>query len=253
MIGLGETFTPLELISFPSYVLMNHAGVWNQLGWTWWLILPLSVPLWWSLRVGVRWAFGWRWLSPFDLSMTLNPRAWLYDLSLIAFLAATLEQLVHLFYAQSFVPVGAQFAVGFLVILLSNGLPACITCIVWWGMYHIDEGWTISNAWWWVLEIITAASWLFFFGAGFYLAPLFLAVASIFRAFELLDVAPYSARLDKLYSTAGITQDTRKPYTDDQSRRPMLPMPRGAQQKQKQWPIYRGNTYESGTMPQILR
>lgn len=185
VIGLGETFTFLELLSFPIYVLRNHGDTWNMLGWTYWLILPLSIPLWWLERASARRYFGWKWVSPFDTDMIGEPRAWLYEFAIIAFRAAAGEMLVHLIVAQTTAHFGYQFWVGLVaVVLFSNGFPIAITMTIWWGMYHRDDDWVISRWWWAPIEMVNAFGYLFLFGAGFYLGPALAFLAGLVRLIE---------------------------------------------------------------------
>ena len=185
VVGLGESFTFTELLSFPLFVLRNHGDQWNNLGWTYWLILVLATPVWWLLRSSVRACFGWKWLSPFDERMYREPRAWLYEFALVAFGAAAAEMLVHLIYAQARASWGYQFWVSlFGVVLFANGFPVAITMVTWWGLYHRADRWCIA-AWWWApVELASAFSYLFLFGAGFYVGPLLVFVAGCIRLLD---------------------------------------------------------------------
>lgn len=183
VIGLGESFTVQELISFPVYVLRNHGDVWNGHSWTYWLILPLTLLGWWFDRAMARRCFGWMWVSPFDEAVSRKPRAWLYDLAIVAFLASALEMLVHLCIAQSNAAWGYQFWVGLVgVILIAHGLPLLITFFSFQSLYHPE--WTIAAAWWAPIELAAAFGYLFFFGAGFFVGPLLIACAALVRLLE---------------------------------------------------------------------
>lgn len=181
VIGLGETFTFEELLSFPLFILRNHGDTWNGASWSYWVILPLSLPLWWLLRS----AFAHRgvyWLSPFDKAMRDEPRAWLYDLAVVGFLAASLEMFVHLCYAQSMAAGGYQFWVGLLaVILFANGFPVMITMFTWSALYHRNDGWVTADWKWAPVEMLSAFSYLFLFGAGFYIGPVLIFLAASVR------------------------------------------------------------------------
>ena len=157
VVGLGESFAWHELLSFPSYILRNHGEAWNQLGWTYPIILPLvllgSFGERWARRLFGEWVyasmkrkdsifatsrfwsrFKWR-TNRFDSlsvfsddaaggAMIANPRAWCCEFAILAFVASALEELVHLMYAQWGVPLEGGFWVClFVVILLCNGLP----------------------------------------------------------------------------------------------------------------------------------
>lgn len=190
VIGKGESFTALELLSFPLYVLRNHGDTWNGLGWTWWTILGSIVPTFWLLRYLVRHWFDWRWLSVFDRQMTLEPRAWLCELAILAFLAVMIEKAVHLAYAQSMAEwSGREFGIGLGAVAVgANGFPILVQFLVYFGLYHRKKGWRISrimgSPWWWPLELASGVSWLFLFGAGFYLGPALVILDALFRAYE---------------------------------------------------------------------
>tara|TARA_B100001173_G_scaffold187536_1_gene161770 strand:- start:356 stop:1933 length:1578 start_codon:yes stop_codon:yes gene_type:complete len=153
VVGLGENFQWYELISFPSYILRNHGEAWNQLGWTYPVILPLVLLGFfgerWARRPFGQWIYDsmnrgdsifknsrFRWsrnrfddLSVFKKdaaggAMIANPRAWCCEFAIVAFIASALEEFVHLMYAQWGAPLGGGFWVClFLVILLCNGVP----------------------------------------------------------------------------------------------------------------------------------
>ena len=183
VVGKGET--PLELISFPLYVLRNHGATWNGLGWTWWLILSCIVPVFWLVRSLVRRWFGLKWCSVFDRQMTLEPRAWLCEFAILAFAAVMIEEVVHLIYAQSHVEWGYQFSVGFFGVAgIANGFPILIQFLIYRGLYHRDEKWVTASTRWWPLELASGISWLFLFGAGFYIGPAFVILDSLVRAYE---------------------------------------------------------------------
>jgi hypothetical protein len=51
VIGLGETFTFMELLEFPIYVIRNHGDTWNGMGWTVFFSFIIWAPLFvWSTR-----------------------------------------------------------------------------------------------------------------------------------------------------------------------------------------------------------
>ena len=154
VIGIGETFTPVELISFPLYVLRNHGSTWNDLEWTWWVILAGVIPGFWLDRYLARRWFGWRWCSVFDRQMTLEPRAWLCELAILAFAATMIEKVVHLVYAQTQAEWGYQFWVGLLAVAgFSNGFPILIQFFIYRGLYHRDDKWVTASTRWWPLEL----------------------------------------------------------------------------------------------------
>ena len=202
VIGLAEAFTFVELLAFPVFVLRNH-GEWNDLGWTVYLTFLFAWLGWWLDRWLAKTLFGIKLLSPFDADMLGRPRAWLYDLAFVAFFWAVLEEFVHLCYAQANATFGYQFWVGFVgVILIGNGFPVLITAFTWWGMYHPE--WAIASPWWVPLELASGLSYLFLFGAGFYVGPVAIVAASLVRAWEALRVREYVAVAQKSPGETGI-------------------------------------------------
>lgn len=184
VIGLGETFTFTELLMYPIFILRNHGSAWNQGGWTFWVILPLSLPIWWSMRSAFA-RYGVYWLSPFDEEMRNEPRAWLYDLAIVGFLAASLELFVHLVYAQSMAALGYQLWIGLLVVILfANGFPVMIIMFTWRAMYHREERWVSADWRWAPVEMLIAFSYLFLLGAGFYVGPVLVFMAAVVRFVE---------------------------------------------------------------------
>ena len=155
VVGLGEEFTPMELLEFPIYVLRNHGDSWNDLWYTYWawlLLLVLIVLVIHRCNIEFRSAF--------------------HDIALVGFLAAALEMLTHLIYVQVGHPIGWGFWVAlFLVIGLSNGVPILIVL----GMRRL------RGARWAPWEILGGLSLLFLFGSGFYVGPIALVLSGFVR------------------------------------------------------------------------
>jgi hypothetical protein len=74
------------------------------------------------------------------------------------------------------------------VIVIANGLPILVLCFAWQGLYHPD--WVIAHPAWCFLEMLSAFSWLFLFGAGLYFGPAFLFLAGLVRAWQWLGPRP---------------------------------------------------------------
>ena len=188
VIGLGESFTFEELISFPLYILWNHGEVWNGFGWTWWLWLFVGAPLLINFvreflrSLGVQVLDPWPWTHGDDFDL----REPFYELAILGFTAASLEEFTHLVYAQLGAPVGYGLWVGlFGCILFAQGLPIVFVCVVWVGLRNRKKKWCISSPWWAPLEIITGFSCFFLLGAGFFLGPSAIMLAGFVRLREL--------------------------------------------------------------------
>ena len=182
VVGLGESFTVEELFLFPSFILRNHGESWNDLTITYWLWGLIGAPLILLVCRFVLYQCGFRVLhlrSPFQL------RELCYELALVGFLTAALEELTHLLYAQIGNPVKNAFWIGLLVvILLPQGLGIAFVYVVWLGLRHREDNWVISRPWWAPLEILTGTSFFFLFGAGFYVGPAAIIIAGILRCHE---------------------------------------------------------------------
>lgn len=192
VIGLGETFTLEELLSFPIFVLNNHGATWNELPWTYYVVLGLT-PL---LTFADRWAGqalglgAWTLPSILDPGMRdprVEPRAWLLQLSSWGFIAAALEELVHLIYAQTSAHWNYAFWVGLIaVIVISNLGPLALVTYIWHAsIYHRKDRLTTGSPYWWPLELASALSFFVLFGAGFFIGPAFMAIDAFVRMGEM--------------------------------------------------------------------
>jgi hypothetical protein len=208
VIGLGETFTFVELISFPIFVLRNHGDTWNMLGWTVWISFIFLAPL---TLYGIRMLWKACGLQVVDLDYTVTfkgcmphvvmrfkAREALYELALIGFTATIWEGLIHLVYAQVGAPVNYGLWVGlFGVIGFANGLPIFQVISSWEALkYKADPKGSkflcsadylscSGSPMWAPIEILTGFSYLFLFGAGFYLGPAAIMLAGMLRLGEL--------------------------------------------------------------------
>lgn len=176
VVGLQESFTPLELLLFPIYVLRNHGDAWNELPYTFWLWLFLGAPLYVGLGKSLYKHCCGCYMP--RLRSESSAREWLYQIAIVGFTAAALEQLTHLVYAQAGAPIGYALAVGFVVILAPNALGMTIAYFSWRGLVR---GGCLAHRLWAPLELLSAVSLLFLFGAGFYVGPAALGLAALLR------------------------------------------------------------------------
>lgn len=125
-----ERFTPLELLSFPWYVIRNHGPAWNDATWTL-VLIALAVPwvmgfiLWWwhggwlAFHVPVGVAFprqlavmqGYgqpvrHWANLRGVCWEWSPRCVVYAVAVWAITVDILETLAHLLIAARDVPAG---------------------------------------------------------------------------------------------------------------------------------------------------
>ena len=188
VVGVKESFTFTELISFPTYILRNHSDVWNEMGWTVWVIFPLLFLDWMLFKWSWKKA-GYKVVDPKTVPKGKKMRARLYDLAIVCFLAAAVEEFVHLCYAQANAEFGYAFWIGLIgVILFANGFPILITMLSYQSLYYPK---TCSASYWWTpVELLAAFSYLFLFGAGFYAGPAFVFAAGLVRTAELAGFVP---------------------------------------------------------------
>ena len=214
VIGLEEVFSPVELLSFPLYVLNNHGDSWNGLPWTAPLSFVIFAPLLvWLARRGLS-GLGVP-IVELDMKITIKnyrpyiegkwaAREILYELAIHAFAGTMIEEFFHLiFVAQIGAPVGYGLWVGLLgVIGGANGLPIFQVVVAWAALKHVPGSGRLcvdgffecsASVWWAPLEIIFGVSYLFLFGAGFYLGPACIVVAGALRIGELLGSQQSSA------------------------------------------------------------
>jgi hypothetical protein len=189
VVGMGEEFTILELLSFPIYVLRNHGGNWNELEWSYLLSLFFFSPF---VILATRKVLRIAGYDPLDSGVTsgktVSPREGLYELSLLGFVASAIEMTIHLFYAQSSAPVGAGFGIGVALIFLGHSFTITIVIVAWSTMYH--PSWVSAHPAWAPIEVLTGFSFLLLFGVGLYVGPIALLLAGIVRLGELAFSTP---------------------------------------------------------------
>jgi hypothetical protein len=134
-------------------------------------------------------------------------RAILYSLAIASFAAAACEEFLHLVFVQVYASFGYGFWVGLIgVIGVGQLFPLALTQLIWSSMLDVEPFlpnprnsslWeTLRFAWWarwspWfaILEMATGFSFLFLFGAGFFLGPTCLMLAGLIRLGELANPA----------------------------------------------------------------
>ena len=171
----------------------------------------------------------------------------LYEFAVIAFVAVMLEEFIHLNIAA----VGTSFSdygywVGLVaVILIANGLPLFQVITSWTAIeYRRKEAKDISwyerskhNYWacsrsplWAPFEILFGFSYLFLFGAGFFVGPILICLAGILRLAELQRMGSgRPANANKLYKVNYVevtsTEETNSLLLDETTQRPAMFLP----------------------------
>ena len=180
VIGAGETFTFAELLAFPVYILRNHGPTWNNLGFTYWSWLAAAAFALLARNI-------WRLRRCGRPLTTYVARSHLYEVALLSFLTAALEEATHLIYVHIGVPISSALYVAiFGVIFVGQGLPAIFTMIVWsCARARVRACSCAASALWAPLEVLTGFSFLFLFGSGFFIGPAAIMLAGTARAVEL--------------------------------------------------------------------
>ena len=208
VIGLGETFTFVELLSFPVYVLTNHAD-WNDAGWTWLATLLVFAPLVITLVRSTLKACNVRvleFITVKDWKIVVFFEDWrdlFYEIAIWGFTSAALEMFIHLALAtQGISEPGGFFAGLIAVVLIPNGLGIALALNNWTALrfrkqLFVDKDWPdskrcsrtwyklSSNPWLAPLEIATGFSFFFLFGAGFFLGPAAIMITGCIRFTDL--------------------------------------------------------------------
>lgn len=174
VIGLSESFTFRELFEFPIYILRNHGSYWNELGYTYWVSLVSTT----IILLFVKYFFK---SSVFSF---LHHREVFYEIAIIGFTSAAIEETVHLVYSQYGIPIEYGFYLGFfLVILFAQGIPLVFVYVVKMSLYNQTS--CTANAWWAPLEVATGFSFFFFLGSGFFIGPVSVMIAGLIRCREI--------------------------------------------------------------------
>ncbi|MBD39651.1 MAG: hypothetical protein CMB11_04605 [Euryarchaeota archaeon] len=162
-----ERFTPLELISFPIYVIRNHGSAWNNAAWTLPLIavlvpLLMALILWW-------WWGGWlafyvphgpsfprqlarmmpnvrHWADLKLICWTQSVRLFFYAVAVWAIVVDIFETLAHTLIAARVVPTGDM---GYGIFVFWFGLKwvllACVALPWMWAREVPEELWRNSK------------------------------------------------------------------------------------------------------------
>ena len=179
VIGMKESFTNVELLSFPVYILKNHGSAWNDMAWTIWIAL-LAAPVLLNVTRLALSCFGVKVFYPYTRSA--RARELLYEIALLAFLTATVEIVIHLMVVQVGVEIAWGFYVGLFVVGGVNLVGVLFIAAVWKALRH--STWCSASPAWAPLEIATGFGFLYLFGAGFFVAPAAIMIAGILRLGE---------------------------------------------------------------------
>ena len=185
VLGKDEVFSLAELLAFPVIILRLHGGDWTDLGWTWWLNLFLVAPIIWPiLRLCCR-------LAKYDTPK--QKRMWsireiIYDVALRVYLAAAIEELLHLLVAWAAsgeADMGVPVGIG--VILISQVIPLLFVLALWTSIGFCGCGdirGMLDDPFTGFFEFLIGFALLFCLGSGFYAGPVLLMAASIVRCCE---------------------------------------------------------------------
>lgn len=176
VIGIEETFTFGELMSFGHYALMNHGYYWNQAGWTYWSLLAIV-----GFVVIVSLYVAAYYDARAQLAFDDKLREIFYWVAIVGFGAAILEGIVHTGIAQMDIPVDGELAIALVIVILPNLFAMGLIFV---NMYLQSD--KIQTPVWAPLEIATAFSMFLLFAAGFYIGPSFWLAAGLVRLWRLV-------------------------------------------------------------------
>lgn len=182
VVGLGERFTFIELLSFPVYILKNHGADWNEVGWTW-VAWAMTIPVFAALQLLLVKPLIYIADSRFRVLLS-EPRRLLYVLAVAAFAAGVGELVTHLVFAQTQAELGPELgiALGVIVVAHGGGLALAFSllkstaggpCFCW------------SSPLWAPVELLLGLVLFVVFGSGFYLGPAAIVIAACYRFLEL--------------------------------------------------------------------
>lgn len=184
VVGLGESFTFVELLSFPVYILKNHGADWNEVGWTW-VAWAMTIPVFAALQLLLVKPLIYVADSRFHVLLS-EPRRLLYVLAVSAFAAGIGELATHLVIAQTQAELGPELgiALGVIVVAHGGGLALAFSllkstaggprfCFCW------------SSPLWAPVELLLGLVLFVVFGSGFYVGPAAIVLAACYRVLEL--------------------------------------------------------------------
>ena len=197
VIGLRESFTALEILSFPIYILRNHGDQWTDANWTIFLVSFLLAPFTIWLTRTIMKARGWTDVVELEIELKSVEdsdesvvhvmafgRELLYELATYAFTVAILEGLLHLlFYAQPGATLDYALLTGVIVVLASNLLPMWQVLESWRSLKY-DPASCSASPLWAPVETLTGVAYFFLAGAGYFVGPAAITLAGILRWVE---------------------------------------------------------------------
>ena len=242
VIGLGERFTFVELLSFPVFVLINHGPTWNDVGWTWIVALACTPLLMLLVRATLKVCKvpivelvtikDWKLAVFFD-----DWREVFYEIAVVGFVAMAIEETIHLIIATQGISDVNSLMIGlFAVIIIPNGLGIALALNNWTALRFREKlkswpsgccskcskGWfeLSSNPWLAPLEIATGGSFFFLFGAGAFVGPAALMITGILRLLDLRHskyVLFLSTGIEKKVNYEKVPDGTAESVADQQS------------------------------------
>ena len=216
-----ERFTPIELLSFPIFVIRNHGPAWNDAAWTL-PVIALLVPVLMAIACWVWWE-GWLvlyvpvgpsyprilakarpgvlWAELRAVCWVESPRLLLYALATWAIIVDLFETFAHFAIATRTAPLGST---GYTIFWFWFGIKwVLFFCVAlpWMWAREIPESrwrdyhWKLVCTWngglgpfspfwahaFWCLAEIPLGLASFFIGAGFYVYPFCVTLAGLVR------------------------------------------------------------------------
>jgi len=172
VVGMGESFTALELLSFPTYIVNNHGYAWNQLIKAFALIVLLVG--------GVFLALFYEFKVYSRLDSTHGWRDLMHLLSCSGFGIAFFDEGVNLIYAQFAIDVDGMLWLSLFLVLIGAQM---IPFLVVWNLWNRSLLNKFRGA---LVYIVVGILLLFFFGSGYYIGPCCLIVLGLLYFYDAI-------------------------------------------------------------------
>lgn len=169
VIGLGESFTFSEILSFPIYIRRLHGSYWNENGhyWFWFFIIS---PLIFVLFTPLYFNFSKQKIKDVNVSLVNT----CYEFAILGFLSAFFDKFQHLVMSQMKAEFGSEFWIGLILVVIVPEVTGLTLSII----FLVRK--SLSFMW----SLISGLGLLFVFGAGYFIGPGFLVLASIVKFVE---------------------------------------------------------------------
>ena len=192
IIGLGEQFTFLELLSFPIYIRRNHGSYWNEADYYYIWLLIVSPVLFYLLGVSnilkcnkmcnlviLNRIKNYKNVFLIDTYKSSSGLVYIdalfYDVSRIGFLSSLIDKFFSIVYVQSKIDYTHSFWPSFLlVVVLPETLAISLVTVLYRNKKCDYAG---------IFSIMTGLVSFLFLGVGYFIGPAFVTLAGVYRLY----------------------------------------------------------------------